>query len=105
MAVLFVLPLFWGFWRLDKVGLLSPIQLALALDAPLVKDANSAAGVSAVVDQLGDVRVKYGAVSITDINGSDCDPKGEADRSGTYRLGIAKSARVVDPPKGMRFDV
>ncbi|KAK3111663.1 hypothetical protein LTR53_012864 [Teratosphaeriaceae sp. CCFEE 6253] len=91
LAALFVLPLLWGFWKLDKVGLLSPLEVAKLFDAPLLAEANSAAGARGVVDTLGDREVKLGAVR----SGSD----------GAYRFGVAKSQQVYEPHKGMRFDV
>ncbi|KAK3068912.1 hypothetical protein LTR53_013158 [Teratosphaeriaceae sp. CCFEE 6253] len=91
LAALFVLPLLWGFWKLDKVGLLSPLEVAKLFDAPLLAEANSAAGARGVVDTLGDREVKLGAVR----SGSE----------GAYRFGVAESQQVYEPHKGMRFDV
>ncbi|TKA82902.1 hypothetical protein B0A55_01165 [Friedmanniomyces simplex] len=105
IAVLFVLPLFWGWWTLDKVSLLSPLDVALAFDAPLLREANSAKGASGVVKQTGDVQVKFGWVAdMSRFYDTDSDETGVRG-SACYRLGIAEKQRVLTPQKGMRFDV
>ncbi|KAK4923562.1 hypothetical protein LTR49_009275 [Elasticomyces elasticus] len=106
IAVLFVLPLFWGWWTLDKVTLLSPFEVALAFDAPLLKEANSAQGVGAMVEsEMGSTQVKWGAVPDRS-NFYDTDSDGtQRNGNAAYRLGIAESQSVMTPHKGMRFDV
>ncbi|KAK3635935.1 hypothetical protein LTR56_014473 [Elasticomyces elasticus] len=106
IAVLFVLPLFWGWWTLDKVTLLSPFEVALAFDAPLLKEANSAQGVAAMVrSDMGKTQVKWGAVpdrsKFFDTDSDGTQRNGNA----AYRLGIAESQSVMTPHKGMRFDM
>ena len=100
LAVLFVAPLFYGYWSLDNVALLSPVEVALAFDAPLVKGASSATGARGVISKMGEVEVKYGAVrqhagGLGEVKGSD---------SPAYRLGISRSESVTTPMEGMRFD-
>jgi hypothetical protein len=58
IAVLMVLPLYWGFWRLEKHLALSPLSTAAAFGAPLLR-AGSAHDCDDVVQKLGDVRVRY----------------------------------------------
>ncbi|KAK5697491.1 hypothetical protein LTR97_007629 [Elasticomyces elasticus] len=105
LAVLFVLPLFWGWWKLDKVQMLSPFDLALAFDAPLLKDVNSATGVQNVVKQMGDVQVRFGmSVENAKVSRPGNDEAGVGSVA-SFRLGFAESHMVSEPPKGMRFDL
>ncbi|KAK3632742.1 hypothetical protein LTR56_016212 [Elasticomyces elasticus] len=62
IVILFVLPLFWGYWTLDRHLDLSPFSTALALNAPLLEDADQSRGVPGVLEKLGDVRIRYGDV-------------------------------------------
>ncbi|KAK3075557.1 hypothetical protein LTR53_000995 [Teratosphaeriaceae sp. CCFEE 6253] len=106
VAVLVVLPLFWGWWSLGKVALLSPVELALAFDAPLLRDVNSATGSAGVIGHLGGVRVQYGAMSDGVHGEGPASSSGESVRASVaFRLGIGESANVFRPHKGMRFDI
>ncbi|KAK5708537.1 hypothetical protein LTR17_020623 [Elasticomyces elasticus] len=87
VAILMVLPLFWGWWRLGRTTLLSPLELALAFDAPLLRNMNSAQRASQAIGEIGDTEVKYGAVGNI-----------------PYRLGIAERQNVLTPNQGMRFE-
>jgi len=102
LAVLAVLPLFIGWYTLGKAPLLSPLEVALAFDSPLLREANSATGSSGVINALGDTRVRYGAVY--DTRGAEAG-KGENTMNATYRLGIAAAHDVQRLTKGMRFEV
>ncbi|TKA59721.1 hypothetical protein B0A55_12896 [Friedmanniomyces simplex] len=105
IAVMFVLPLFWGRWTLGKVSLLSPSDVVLAFNAPLLRGANSTKGASGVVKQMGNVQVKFGIVADTS-RFYDTDSDGTRVRgSAGYRLGIAEKQRVLTPQKDMRFDI
>ncbi|KAK4963732.1 hypothetical protein LTR10_001363 [Elasticomyces elasticus] len=64
------------------------LMLALAFDAPLFRDTNSAQGVCKAVQKVGTTEVRYGAVGSTT----------------PYRLGIAECQNVSTPHQGMRFD-
>ncbi|KAK5681425.1 hypothetical protein LTS10_005955 [Elasticomyces elasticus] len=105
LAVLFVLPLFWGWWRLDKVQMLSPFDLALAFDAPLLKDVNSATGVQNVVKQMGDLQIRFGMSAQYAKGSGPGDDGAELGRVPGFRLGFAESQVVSEPLKGMRFDM
>jgi hypothetical protein len=61
VAVLAVLPLFWGWWRLPRNLSQSPFQLALAFEAPLLQEVHSTAGATGVMKTLGNVKVAFGA--------------------------------------------
>lgn len=95
-AALVTLPMFWGWWRLGCNLTLSPFSIALAFDAPLVGDVNSAAGTAGVVEKLGGVNIKYGAVG-------DSEEKVTGSGSGV-RLGVAESSLVRRPRDGVTFE-
>ncbi|KAK5170631.1 uncharacterized protein LTR77_005220 [Saxophila tyrrhenica] len=83
LAIVVVLPLFYGFWRFPNDLSQSPFEMALAFNSPLVSDVNSREGVKGVLARHGDVRVSYGLVK-----GGDRDVE---------RLGFAESGHVVRP--------
>jgi hypothetical protein len=56
--VLMVLPMFYGYWMLRSDLTLSPFSTALALDAPLLRDANASQNLRGVVEELGNTRIK-----------------------------------------------
>ena len=105
LAVLFVLPLFWGWWTLGHAPLVSPVELALAFDAPLFKKANSATGSTGVIKKLGEVHVTYGAAYETSLRPSADDAETKYAENIAPRLGIGRSKDVMAPYKCMRFDV
>jgi hypothetical protein len=79
-----------GWWNIGVELTLSPFHTAKAFDAPLLKEINSAAGSSGVVDEVGDMRLKLGAVAL----------HRSTNRS---RMGLDSPERVVRPLKGARF--
>ncbi|KAK5700209.1 hypothetical protein LTR17_023118 [Elasticomyces elasticus] len=87
MAVMFVLPPFFGWWTLGNAPLLSPMELGLAFDAPCLKEVNSATGSSGVVQKVGDVHLKYGAIYT--MNGPSIEDGKDSERM-VCRLGIAQ---------------
>jgi hypothetical protein len=58
VVVLMVLPLYWGWWTLERHLTLSPLSTAAAFNAPLLH-AVPANGVDDLVGELGKVRVRY----------------------------------------------
>ncbi|KAK3630913.1 hypothetical protein LTR56_017186 [Elasticomyces elasticus] len=102
MAVMFVLPLFFGWWTLGNAPLLPPMELGLAFDAPCLKEVNSATGSSGVVQKVGDVHLKYGVIHT--MNGPGIEDGKDSERM-VCRLGIAQSQNVQQPTRGMRFGV
>lgn len=94
-TALIILPMFLGWWRLGCNLTLSPFSIALAFDSPVLRDVNSAAGPKGVVDRLGGMKLKYGAIGCfgekTDGNRFD------------GRLGVAESQAVLSPHDGMTF--
>lgn len=63
VIVLTVLPMFWGWWKLDKDLSLSPFAIGHALNAPLLRDEDREQGIKAVINRKGQVSVKYMAVA------------------------------------------
>lgn len=61
LTIFILLPLFMHWWRLGRIRSLSPFELALAFDAPLLRDVPPNAGAEGVIDQVGDVRVQLSA--------------------------------------------
>lgn len=61
-AVILILPIYWGFWKLGHDITMSPFNFALAFDSPLLSDVHSTAGVAGVVRELGHLRVKFGTL-------------------------------------------
>ena len=81
---------------------LSPFTIALAFHSPLLNTVNSAAGAEGVVEILGEVRLKFGAVDADNVNNTQGDPRGEEAYS-TGRLGLGLSESVLQPRKGSKF--
>ena len=76
---------------------MSPLDVAQAFEAPLLKNVNSAAGSRGIVRAMGDVKVRLGQVTEQRVD----DPEKGFVKS---RLAIAEADRVVTPQKGTRFD-
>ncbi|KAK5170246.1 uncharacterized protein LTR77_004832 [Saxophila tyrrhenica] len=94
VTVFFILPMFWGYWTVGSNLTMSPFSTALALDAPLLNEVNSAAGPCGVVEKLGSVKIKLG---MTGVVGSG------AEVATTGRLGLDKERVVWEPRRGDRF--
>lgn len=100
VTVLLILPLFYGWWTLDSKLTLSPLNIALAFESPLLKDVNSAAGAKDIVQQIGDERIRYGeALSDDEI----VVPASRLGAGTTGRLGIGMMRNVTRPRSGMQF--
>ena len=101
VVVMLILPLFWGWWTLGSDLTLSPFNIALAFDAPMLRTINSAAGAKGVVQELGGTKVQLGMVQ----------PHDKVDTLGNYpeegytsgRLGVGFSQDVVQPQEGDIF--
>ncbi len=102
VTVLFVLPMFWGWWTIPNLTL-SPIETALAFNAPLLEDINSGAGAKGVVEELGSTGIRYGVVSRLESDGGGGSDTEEDCASG--RLGIGTRESVTRPRKGIRFQI
>ena len=106
VALMLILPVFWGWWELGLVDLtLSPFHLANLFEAPLLDDVNSAASVREIIRDVGSLHIRLGLIERSR-DGLSCssDEKVTPNDPGRLsRLGIAESPRVAAPYKGIRF--
>ncbi|KAE9378619.1 hypothetical protein N431DRAFT_450566 [Stipitochalara longipes BDJ] len=107
LAVIMVLPTFFGYWHLGRKVSMSPIEIAKAFNAPLLKNNDSNADSSQLVKDLGDLGVRYGAASIGSGTSDPKDTKqgisaSQAELSGK-RLEMAPPGEVMQPQKGWVF--
>lgn len=108
LTILVVLPLFNHWWSFDRSRTLSPLELAVAFDAPLVREVPSAGGADGAIRQIGDVRVRFGAVVRTDNLAENTETPGfgegrfseNRNRSVQSHLGIGKVENVIALTKG-----
>lgn len=98
VTVLLVLIQFYGWWKFQKSISLSPLDLALAFDSPLLSDINSAVGATGVVKHAGGMKIRFGHVQAS---GESEGWKAGGQSPG--RLGVGHSENVVRPRKGERF--
>ncbi|KAK5729773.1 hypothetical protein LTR17_011639 [Elasticomyces elasticus] len=95
LVALAVLPLFWGWWRLDRHVSFSPISFGLALNAPLLRETDPTEGARGAIKQLGHTQVRYGVVMDYE-SGKGCVSDGDRKRlENVRRIGIAESRYVV----------
>jgi hypothetical protein len=105
LAIITVLPTFLGYWHLGRKVSMSPIEIAKAFNAPLLKGGNSNADSSQLVKDLGNLAVRYGAVSTgVEMGDAKATKQGvsasQAELSG-WRLQMADE--VTQPQKGWVF--
>ncbi|KAK5689818.1 hypothetical protein LTR97_012577 [Elasticomyces elasticus] len=95
LVALAVLPLFWGWWTLNRHISFSPISFGLALNAPLLRELDPAEGSRGAIKQLGQVHVRYGVV-VEGGSGRHSIFDGDHKRlDNVNRVGIAESRYVV----------
>lgn len=82
---------------------LSPFNVALAFDAPILNDINSAAGAKGVVNAMGGMQLQFGATGMSGQHCEEINGLNEGHQSGR-RLGMGLTQDVEVPRKGMRFD-
>lgn len=63
MTIILVLAMFWGSWTLENDLNLSPFNMALAFDSPLLQDIDSVSGAKGVVRTMGDTTIALGAAA------------------------------------------
>jgi hypothetical protein len=63
IAILFAALLYWGWWQLGRHVSFSPIEIAKAFDAPLLQDVNTNSRAKDLLRDVGNLRIRYGAVS------------------------------------------
>lgn len=60
LGILAICPTFYGWWKLGREVSWSPLEIAKAFDAPLLRDVDSNATADQLVRQLDRKRVRYG---------------------------------------------
>jgi hypothetical protein len=106
ITIMLIFPIFWGWWIIGVDMTLSPFQAAKMLDAPLLKDVNSAAGATGISNDIGDRKVKLGLFEVYEsVIPTNTDGKLASGVTvlSESRIGIAEPQAVVRPRKGMRF--
>lgn len=81
---------------------MSPFNIALAFDSPIVKDVNSATGSKGVVEKIGNMQLTFGVVNSREWT-SNTEDQGLEEGKTCGRLGIEESHIVVRPSKGTVF--
>lgn len=107
LAILAVVPIFYGYWTLGIKISLSPLETAKAFGAPLMGNVNSATGCHGIVKRMGGVRVRFGAVADGEVGEEEMGREGEGEGRPvpvSARLAIEEWERVVVPVGGMRFN-
>jgi len=76
-VVLMIIPLFYGFWRLDRRATLSPFETAAAFNAPGLVDADMKKGTSVLLKEIGKRPVHAGGhgSSTTSLQPSTGEPR------------------------------
>jgi hypothetical protein len=84
ITVLFVLPVYWGFWQLGRKVTLGPLEISHAFNAPIIapdKTKNHHGDFDEVLNEVGKRRVQYGQLVGA--------PPGQ--------MGLAEPQKVVTP--------
>jgi hypothetical protein len=69
LAVVAILPTYYGWWALKRKSSMSPLETARAFAAPLLRDAGANGGWREILEKVGERSVKYMKVD-DDIHGS-----------------------------------
>ena len=104
LAIIAVIPIFYGYWRLGIKVTLSPLEIAKAFGAPLLNPVNSATGSHGIVTRMGSTKVRYGAVADRNLELAEMDRSPSLCAPVSSRLAIAEWQRVLPPQEEMRFD-
>lgn len=109
LAIFLVIPTFIGYWRLGRRVSMSPIETAKAFNAPLLRNQDSNAEADRLIEDLGHLGVRYGAI----VSGTGNDGllgtakhgplSSHVDLSGR-RLEMAPPEYIEEPQKGWRFE-
>lgn len=92
LVMLAVLCLLRDYRRLGRRVSLSPIEIAMAFDAPLFQSVNTNSDVKDIVNQIGDTRVRYGVLKEGLIGGDRKDePRSDGEEGQADRLVFAES--------------
>ncbi|KAK5174063.1 uncharacterized protein LTR77_001143 [Saxophila tyrrhenica] len=88
LCILAILYTFWGFWNLGHSTSFSPVEIAKAFDAPILKSAPSNVNARRMANFEGDRNVQYGLTTDELTSGE------HAGLLGTEKLAVADVARV-----------
>ncbi|KXT16059.1 hypothetical protein AC579_7103 [Pseudocercospora musae] len=102
LAIITIFPIFWGWWKLGVKITMSPLEILKAGEAPLLKGANSGSGSRGIVEEMGDVGVRFGLKE--DVTGV-VDEEGRVRKEGVRRrLVLGEVESVGRPGRGEVFD-
>ncbi|KAI9698653.1 MAG: hypothetical protein M1836_003763 [Candelina mexicana] len=104
LGVVFVAPIFGGWWHLGRGMSMSPIETAKAFSAPLLKGHDSNAGTKGILEEVGTKDLRYGEVVRVNGGGIRGDVYIPPDTPNTTRtLEMANPAWVRAPQEGSRY--
>jgi hypothetical protein len=100
LGVLCVAPMFYGWWKLGRNVSMSPLEIAKAFDAQILKGVDSNAEVRTLLKEIGSRGVQYGVVDHTLLRTED---GAEMTKMAGSVLMISDPDHVAAPSKGMAF--
>lgn len=102
LAVVLVVPLFHGFWRLGRQTSIGPLETAAALGAPILMGNGASSNGTArdIMKTVGMQRVRYGEVGGEGLGGAAAEGAGKEGRVGERRLQFERVERVERPTRG-----
>ena len=65
LSCLAILPSYWGWWLLGRLVTTSPLDVAMAFDAPLLRDADPNGTADKPLRVVGYKHVRYGVAPLT----------------------------------------
>jgi hypothetical protein len=65
LALFLIIPAFRGWWILGRNMSMSPLEISKAFNAPCLENSDSNASARQLLNEVGDRRVRYGAISLT----------------------------------------
>jgi hypothetical protein len=93
---------FHGYWQLGRKFSMSPIEIATAFNAPMLRGAKSNADAKTLLNEVGGQPVKYGAVGTNETIGTDGEAYG-TDVLPNIRMQMADARFVHTPQEGWKF--
>lgn len=93
---------FHGYWRLGREFSMSPLEIATAFNAPMLRGAESNVDAKTLLNEVGGQAVKYGAVGTNETNGIVGEQYG-TDILPNIRLQMADPQFTRTPQEGWRF--
>jgi hypothetical protein len=100
-----VLPLYYGWWRLGRNVTLSPLETAVAFDAPLLRGAvPSNASAEHIVHRVGGVKVRYGVEKMSANHQAAAAAADSSGEKGGQQLRLRfGTGNVETPVNGMKL--